>query len=160
MPAQMALAYSLRQCSHLSSHARSTLFVSPELLDDSADSVSQHSDRNTSGLCTLVGGKTWSATYVLSFLVTFFFTRVKKKVTRSSAGGAEAFFSSRLQKSDLFAAASGSSWHFHMTFIQSVQTESERQTSPLFRSVAIQPHSPIICVRQKCRQLELMGVMT
>jgi hypothetical protein len=30
------------------------------------------------------------ADHVLSFLVTLFFTRVKKRVTRSSAGGVEA----------------------------------------------------------------------
>jgi hypothetical protein len=39
---------------------------------------------------------------VLSFLVTFFFTRVKKKVTRSSAGGVEALLEDqRKAKKDL-----------------------------------------------------------
>jgi hypothetical protein len=35
---------------------------------------------------------------VLSFLVTFFFARVKKKVTRSSAGGVEALASDESNK--------------------------------------------------------------
>jgi hypothetical protein len=35
---------------------------------------------------------------VLSFLVTLFFTRVKKRVTRSSAGGVEALALKKQQK--------------------------------------------------------------
>jgi hypothetical protein len=34
--------------------------------------------------------QTWGATQRVSFLVTFFFARAKKEVTRSSAGGVEA----------------------------------------------------------------------
>jgi hypothetical protein len=38
---------------------------------------------------------------VLSFLVTLFFTRVKKRVTRSSAGGVEALALGNKEKKEL-----------------------------------------------------------
>ena len=66
------------------------LFVSTESLDDSACSGPDLVDWGGSDHCRLAGRISCGADHVLSFLVTFFFTRVKKEVTRSSAGGVEA----------------------------------------------------------------------
>ena len=60
------------------------------LLGVNADSVPRRVDWGGSERCSLAGRFLHGADHVLSFLVTLFFTRVKKRVTRSSVGGVEA----------------------------------------------------------------------
>jgi hypothetical protein len=58
-------------------------------------------DREGARLRRFSRRKTWGVTQRVSFLVTFFFARAKKEVTRSSAGGVEALLVDREPKKEL-----------------------------------------------------------
>jgi hypothetical protein len=66
------------------------LLVSPVLLEGSAGSVPQSGGLERFVPLQICRTQNLGRRHVFSFLVTFFFTLVKKKATRSSARGVEA----------------------------------------------------------------------